>query len=108
MYVTRFLSHYEKNPESLSVPPEGPNSGYLVIQDEEEAETSSWFRSSKNRYLKSLPFPCNNISTIRTHYSANHGPSTRDVVFIPVINQSLSCNRYYAVAAGGGLEKSKG
>ncbi|KAK1389892.1 hypothetical protein POM88_018070 [Heracleum sosnowskyi] len=107
MYVTRFLSHYENNPESLSLPPEGPNSGYLVIQDE-EAETSSWFGSSKNRYLKGLPLPYNNISTIRTHFSANHGVYTRDVVFIPVINQPLSCNRYYAVLADGGLGKSKG
>ncbi|KAK1389891.1 hypothetical protein POM88_018069 [Heracleum sosnowskyi] len=62
MYVTRLLSHYEKNREALSVLPEGPNSGYLVIQDE-KAETLVGFYT----------------------YS--------EVVFIPVINQPLSCNR---------------
>ncbi|KAL1807828.1 hypothetical protein ACET3Z_024818 [Daucus carota] len=108
MYVTRLLSHYTKNPESLSLLPEGPNSGYLVIQDE-EAETSSWFGSSKNHYLKSLPFPYNNILTIRTYVQNIQDLSTVDkVVLIPVINQPLSCNRYYAIDAGNHRENYKG
>ncbi|KAL1807829.1 hypothetical protein ACET3Z_024819 [Daucus carota] len=106
MYVTRLLSHCKKNPDSLSIPPEGPNSGYLVIQDE-EAETSCWFGSSKNSYLKSLPFPYNNMLT---DYSYTHDSvvNLHDVVLIPVISQPLSCSRYYAILAGGCSGKRKG
>jgi len=36
MYVTRPLSMYKRNPSALSsAPPEGSNSGILIIQDEE-------------------------------------------------------------------------
>ncbi|KAL7240555.1 hypothetical protein ACSBR2_006250 [Camellia fascicularis] len=48
MYVTRLLSHLQSSPESLSLPSDGPNSGFLVIQDK-NSET-------KNRYVKDLPF----------------------------------------------------
>lgn len=108
MYVTRLLSHYKKNPEALSLLPEGPNSGYLVIQDE-EAETNIWFGSSKNRCLETLPFPRNNFLSLSTYAPSLQLFSTpREVVFIPVINQPLSSNRYYAIEAGDYIGRRKG
>ncbi|KAJ0692775.1 hypothetical protein HanPI659440_Chr15g0589741 [Helianthus annuus] len=102
MYVTRSLSHYKTSPEALYLPPEGPNSGYLVIQDE-ESETYSCFGLCKNRYLAELPFPQNKILT--TRYSSGSGEnrhvSYNEVVFIPVLNQPLSSNRYYALKPHG-------
>ncbi|KAF5764039.1 hypothetical protein HanRHA438_Chr15g0699651 [Helianthus annuus] len=102
MYVTRPLSHYKTSPEALYLPPEGPNSGYLVIQDE-ESETYSCFGLCKNRYLAELPFPQNKILT--TRYSSGSGEnrhvSYNEVVFIPVLNQPLSSNRYYALKPNG-------
>ncbi|XP_076933021.1 uncharacterized protein LOC143598766 [Bidens hawaiensis] len=102
MYVTRTLSHYKTSPEALYLPPEGPNSGYLVIQDE-ESETYSCFGLCKNLYLAGLPFPQNKILT--TRYSSgsgeHHHVSYDEVVFIPVLNQPLSSNRYYAIKPHG-------
>ncbi|KAH7832917.1 hypothetical protein Vadar_001310 [Vaccinium darrowii] len=102
MYVTRPLSQYLRSPESLSIPPEGPNSDYLVIQDE-ESERTTFFGLCKNRYLKDLPFPQNKNLTVR--YSSGAGKNS-DVSydganFIPVINQPLSSNRYYVIKPHG-------
>ncbi|XP_011070869.1 uncharacterized protein LOC105156443 [Sesamum indicum] len=98
MYVTRPLSQLLKFPESLAAPPEGPNSGFLVIQDQ-ESETYSCFGCCKNRTLKDLPFPQNKELTVK--YTTSSGDSTHvslDPVFlIPVLNQPLSSNRYYAI-----------
>ncbi|KAJ0692777.1 hypothetical protein HanPI659440_Chr15g0589761 [Helianthus annuus] len=66
MYVTRSLSHYKTSPEALYHPPKGPNSGYLVIQDE-ESERHTFFGLFKDRYLVGLPFPQN--KTLTTRYS---------------------------------------
>ncbi|KAG5521449.1 hypothetical protein RHGRI_033867 [Rhododendron griersonianum] len=102
MYVTRPLSHYLRSPESLSLPPEGPNSGYLVMQDE-ESETTTCFGLCKKRYLIDLPFPQNKNLTVR--YSSGGGDnrhvSLHDATFIPVLNQPLSLNRYYAIKPHG-------
>ncbi|XP_023771692.1 uncharacterized protein LOC111920354 [Lactuca sativa] len=102
MYVTRSLSHYKSSPEALYQPPEGPNSGYLIIQDE-ESETYSCFGLYKNRYLAGLPFPQNKRLT--TRYASGNGEHRRvyynEVVFIPVLNQPLSSNRYYAIKPRG-------
>lgn len=102
MYVTRSLSHYKSSPEALYLPPEGPNSGYLVIQDQ-ESETYSCFGLCKNRYLPGLPFPQN--KTLTTQYSSGSGEhnntSYNKVVLIPVLNQPLSSNRYYAIKPNG-------
>ncbi|CAI9276162.1 unnamed protein product [Lactuca saligna] len=102
MYVTRSLSHYKRFPEALHLPPEGPNSGYLVIQDE-ASETYSFFGLHKNKSLKELPFPQNKRLT--TRYSSGAGENARasfdEVVFIPVLNQPLSSNRYYAIKPHG-------
>ncbi|PSR84975.1 Protein of unknown function DUF1262 protein [Actinidia chinensis var. chinensis] len=102
MYVTRPLSLYLRSPESLSLPPEGPNSGYLVLQDE-ESETTTCFGLCKNRYIFNLPFPQNKNLIVR--YSSGSGDdrhvSHDEASFIPVLNQPLSSNRYYAIKPHG-------
>ncbi|XP_022945417.1 uncharacterized protein LOC111449654 [Cucurbita moschata] len=105
MYVTRPLSLYRNSPSSLSsAPPEGPNSGILVIQDEEPAETR-WccglFKTKES--VKELPFPQNKI--LRLTHAAEAGEieyseSVR-AVLIPVLNLPLSSNQYYIINSHG-------
>lgn len=103
MYVTRLLSTYKKNPDALSLPlPEGPSSGILVIQ-EEEAENTCCFGLCKSCNIKDLPFPQNKKLE---HWYASGLPPHRyvhyhDLVFIPVLNQPLSSNLYYAIQPYG-------
>ncbi|XP_039690208.1 uncharacterized protein [Medicago truncatula] len=74
MYATRLLSMYKRNPSALSdPPPSGPNSSYLVILDE-VAQTYSCFGEST--FLE-------------------------EAMFIPVLNQPLSSNRYYVIRREG-------
>lgn len=99
MYVTRRLSTYRKSLASLSdPPPEGPNSGILVIQDEEAMPTRCLGLCDTDR-IKELPLPQNKslelyyaqgISYLRTLHFHN-------VFFVPVLNQPLSSNLYYAI-----------
>ncbi|XP_057961090.1 uncharacterized protein LOC131153071 [Malania oleifera] len=105
MYVTRPLSLYRKFPASLSTPPAdvaGPNSGFLVIQDE-ESETTCCFGLCKENYLHDLPFPQNKKLTV--HYSTGAGENEsiflNEVILIPVLNQPLSSNRYHAMVPRG-------
>ncbi|KAL6969771.1 hypothetical protein U1Q18_029482 [Sarracenia purpurea var. burkii] len=98
MYVTRPISHYRKSPGSLSEQPDGPNSGYLVLQDE-ESETTTCFGLCKNRYLIDLPFPQNKNLTLLSGSGDN--VSQDDATFIPVLNLPLSSNRYYAIKPHG-------
>ncbi|GFQ01381.1 hypothetical protein PHJA_002282000 [Phtheirospermum japonicum] len=104
MYVTRPLSQLLRSPEILAAPPssDGPNSGYLVIQDE-ESETYSCFGCCKNKTLKDLPFPQNKELIIR--YTTSNGQTSSvsldPVCLIPLLNQPLSSNRYYAIAPHG-------
>ncbi|CAI9096346.1 OLC1v1032460C1 [Oldenlandia corymbosa var. corymbosa] len=102
MYVARPRSEYIKNPEALSLPPDGPNSGYLVIQDE-ESETYSCFGLCKNRSIQDFPFPQNKVLTVR--YEQSNGQSSyvslNDTILIPVLNLPLSSNRYYAIQPHG-------
>ncbi|VYS45965.1 unnamed protein product [Arabidopsis thaliana] len=96
MYVTRRLSEYRKNPSELKKPPpEGPNSGVLVIQDEESL-TTCCFGLCNEIFLRGLPFPQNAALTVRRDDSGQNNTVHRDpVVFIPVLGQPLSSNRYY-------------
>ncbi|KAL6192971.1 hypothetical protein ACLB2K_034056 [Fragaria x ananassa] len=90
MYVTRPLSMYRRSPESLSVPtPEGPNSGYLVLHDEESVEITCC--GCEDTEVKDLPFPQNKDLTV--HYSSD----TDDVAFIPVLDKPLSANTYHVI-----------
>ncbi|XP_057785451.1 uncharacterized protein LOC131002993 [Salvia miltiorrhiza] len=98
MYVTRPLSQLLKSPEIVAAAPDGPNSGFLVIQDEESLRYS-FFGVFKNHSLKQLPFPQDKELIIQ--YTTSNGDSTdvsNDPVFlIPALNCPLSSNRYYAV-----------
>lgn len=102
MYVTRPLSLYRKSPEALSLPPEGPNSGYLVLQDE-ESETTCCFGMCKEPDIKDFPFPQNKNLIVRYTTGAGENQYTinDEVLFIPVINQPLSQNRYYVIKRKG-------
>ncbi|KAH7834403.1 hypothetical protein Vadar_015605 [Vaccinium darrowii] len=103
MYATRPLSQYQRSPESLSLPPEGPNSGYLVIQDYETETTCCFGFCRSIPYLTDLPFPQNKDLTVK--YSSGVGENksdySDDAIFIPVLNQPLSSNRYYVIEPHG-------
>ncbi|KAJ1412034.1 hypothetical protein SESBI_20673 [Sesbania bispinosa] len=103
MYVTRPLSLYKKSEEALSLPPpEGPNSGILVLQDE-ELEPTSCFGFGQYHEVKGLPFPQNlNLELFyRSGISLNRTTHYHHVAFIPVLNQPLSSNRYYVIQLHG-------
>ncbi|XP_050374803.1 uncharacterized protein LOC126792427 [Argentina anserina] len=96
MYVTRPLSMYRSSPDSLSLPtPEGPNSGYLVLHDEESDETLC-FGCCKDPQVQGLPFPQNKELTLR--YSKNYKEC---LAFIPVLDKPLSANTYYVIRRDG-------
>lgn len=98
MYVTRPLSLLRRSPELLTLAPqEGPNSGYLVIFDE-ECETTTCFGlcNSKDNSIRGLPFPQNKDLTIEFS-----GEDYDDVVFIPVLDQPLSSNLYNVILRQG-------
>ncbi|XP_028803443.1 uncharacterized protein LOC114758557 [Neltuma alba] len=101
MYVTRPRSLFKKDPEALSHPPEGPNLGYLVLQDE-EAESYRCFGLWK-KGISNLPFPQNrNLTISYTLYTGATFIVLRDgVMFIPVLNQPLSSNLYYVIRRKG-------
>ncbi|KAK8567456.1 hypothetical protein V6N13_105421 [Hibiscus sabdariffa] len=103
MYVTRPLSMYKQSPSLLSSPPpEGPNSGVLVILNEED-EPTCCFGLCKTHELHDLPFPQNkNIELRYTTGAGEHQHVHRnDVAFIPVLGLPLSSNRYYALQPRG-------
>ncbi|KAF9624787.1 hypothetical protein IFM89_013868 [Coptis chinensis] len=105
MYVTRPLSMYRKDPSSLSEPPtEGPNSGYIVLTDEEtEAEDTCCWGTCKDTGVKELPFPQNKILNVnyRTGSSEHRRTEVHKLWFIPVLDQPLSSNQYYVIRAEG-------
>ena len=96
MYVTRPLSMYRRDPAALShPPPAGPNSGFLVVLDEGPRNTLF------HRYeysVKHLPFPQNKNLTV---VSSDSDDVDEKVMFIPVLNQPLSSNRYYVIKRKG-------
>ncbi|CAJ2647674.1 unnamed protein product [Trifolium pratense] len=99
MYATRLLSMYKRNPSALSdPPPSGPNSGYIVLFDE-EAQTYSCFGLCKDKRIKDFPFPQNkNLSIL---YSVGESTYSEEAIFLPVLNQPLSSNRYYVIRRKG-------
>ncbi|XP_028803430.1 uncharacterized protein LOC114758549 [Neltuma alba] len=104
MYVTRPLSMYINQPSALSLPPpEGPNSGILVLQDE-EAELTCCFGLCKSNEVLDLPFPQNKDLTLRYSTGVGNRPNQVDhfyASFIPVLNLPLSSNRYYVIQTHG-------
>ncbi|RDX80002.1 hypothetical protein CR513_39500, partial [Mucuna pruriens] len=101
MYVTRPMSMYKKSPNALSEPPLGPNSGYLVIWDLPPAYTCLGL--CEDPKINHLPFPQDkNLTITYTTNSGEHSQHYRDkVLFIPVLNQPLSSNRYHAIRRQG-------
>ncbi|KAI4357909.1 hypothetical protein L6164_001826 [Bauhinia variegata] len=98
MYVTRRLSVFRKSPEALScLPPDGPNSGILVIQDEEVEQISCLGLEYND--LKLLPFPQNVKLELyyRAGISVNRATHFHHVAFIPVLGEPLSSNKYYVI-----------
>lgn len=90
---------YKQDPSALSLPPpEGPNSGYLVIQDV-AAEPRCCFGLMRSDELKELPFPQSKLLTIT--FLAGEVNLLDDVILIPVLDQPLSSNRYYAIKPHG-------
>ncbi|TKY69449.1 hypothetical protein E2542_SST05723 [Spatholobus suberectus] len=103
MYVTRPFSLYKKSADALSLPPpEGPNSGILVIQDE-DLEPTSCFGLGESHEVEELPFPQNlNLELFyRSGISLNRTTHNHHVAFIPVLNQPLSSNKYYVIQLNG-------
>ena len=106
MYATKPLSLFKSHPEAAArPPPEGRNSGYLVVKGDEDGdddETCCWGQCGGTR-VRDLPFPQDRVLTLR--YTEHHGQSsttyTDSVVFVPVPDQPLASNRYYAVVATG-------
>ncbi|CAB4295497.1 unnamed protein product [Prunus armeniaca] len=90
MYVTKPLSLYRRSPQSLSLPPpEGPNSGYLVLHDHESVKITCC--GCADDRVKDLPFPQNKDLTV------GYGSDDDEVTFIPVLSQPLSSNRYHVI-----------
>ncbi|CAI9096132.1 OLC1v1032212C1 [Oldenlandia corymbosa var. corymbosa] len=104
MYVARARSEYIKNPEALSELPDGPNSGYLVIQDGEDSSETSCSGLCLNLRLKSLPFPQNIKLGLRSDLLITCDipqSSLENIILIPVLNLPLSSKTYYAVIPNG-------
>ncbi|CAM0942986.1 unnamed protein product [Alopecurus aequalis] len=112
MYATKPLSLFKSHPEAVSrPPPEGPNSGYLVVKGDEDGdadETCCWGQCGGTR-VRDLPFPQDRVLTLRYTQRRRHGQRrssggttyTDSVVFVPVPDQPVASNRYYAVVAAG-------
>ncbi|EOY01485.1 Uncharacterized protein TCM_011356 [Theobroma cacao] len=116
MYVTRPFSMYKKFASELfSPPPEGPNFGVLVIQDEEpEVIVSCCFGlcKLKDYNVRELPFPQNKelLLQYRVYYRGDDDSANirkydyYPVLLIPVLNQPLSSNRIAQLSEAPGLD----
>ncbi|KAG2583814.1 uncharacterized protein LOC120712325 [Panicum virgatum] len=103
MYATKPLSLFKSQPEAASgPPPEGRNSGYLVVKGAADEETRFW-GLFPDRRVRELPFPQNCVLKVQYTVGAGESSSTYEeaVVFVPVPDLPLSSNRYYAVIAKG-------
>ncbi|KFK43608.1 hypothetical protein AALP_AA1G148500 [Arabis alpina] len=91
------------NPSELTLfPTEGPNSGVLVIQDE-ESQPICCFGKCFDCDLNGLPFPQNTKLTVK--YQIGSGDDRivllDSVAFVPVLNQPPSSNLYYVIRRRG-------
>ncbi|CAD6245031.1 unnamed protein product [Miscanthus lutarioriparius] len=65
MYATKPLSLFKSHPEAASgAPPEGRNSGYLVVKGAADEETSCW-GLFPDRRVRELPFPQDRVLKVR-------------------------------------------
>ncbi|CAO2188122.1 unnamed protein product [Urochloa humidicola] len=103
MYATKPLSLFKTQPEAASgPPPEGRNSGYLVVKGAADEETC-FFGLFPDRRVRELPFPQDRVLKVRYTVRTGEQSSTHEeaLVFVPVPDQPLASNRYYAVIAKG-------
>ncbi|CAN7098338.1 unnamed protein product [Brassica rapa subsp. narinosa] len=102
MYVTKRLTEYQRNPSELTLQAEGPNSGVLVIQDE-ESQPKCCFGKCFDCDLNGLPFPQNARVTVK--YQIGSGDDRivllDSVAFVPVLHQPPSSNLYYVIRRSG-------
>ncbi|MQM22790.1 hypothetical protein Taro_055848 [Colocasia esculenta] len=109
MYVTRRLSSYHGVVAAAS-PAEGPPTGVLLIHDQEWPTVTRgriWGREQQMRdtQLRSLPFPQDMTlsvtyrSTMMYHIDSPHPIVWSNVLFLPVLGQPASANRYYVIGA---------
>ncbi|KAG2268161.1 hypothetical protein Bca4012_070457 [Brassica carinata] len=102
MYVTKRLTEYQRNPSELTLQAEGPNSGVLVIQDE-ESQPKCCFGKCFDCDLNGLPFPQNAKVTVK--YQIGRGDDRivllDSVAFTPVLHQPPSSNLYYVIRRRG-------
>ncbi|KAJ8448193.1 hypothetical protein Cgig2_025117 [Carnegiea gigantea] len=98
MYATRPLCLYKSHPDLLSVPPEGPGSGYLILEDADDVGyITTWSGKKTREPIKDLPFPQNKLLTVE--YTSGEDNYVDKAAFIPVVDQLLSSNRYYVIVA---------
>uniref|UniRef100_A0ACD5TH13 Uncharacterized protein n=1 Tax=Avena sativa TaxID=4498 RepID=A0ACD5TH13_AVESA len=98
-------AYSKSNPEAaVWPPPDGGNSGYLVVKDTSDDSvdegaccTGIGIRS----HVQSLPFPQNRVFTVGDTDGDGEKNATNTVLFVPVLDQPLASNRYYAVIASG-------
>ncbi|XP_010681354.2 uncharacterized protein LOC104896317 [Beta vulgaris subsp. vulgaris] len=102
MYTTKPLSLYKDSPEAISLPPEGPNSAYLVVEDAKSTPTTCDMCLCTPS-IKEMPFPQNKLLQLAIYHDTGDLPyySYYTLYLIPVINQPLSSNRYYAIKTDG-------
>ncbi|XP_022149024.1 uncharacterized protein LOC111017544 [Momordica charantia] len=116
MYVTRPLSMYRNYypPSAAPAPePEGPNTGVLVMDEDEMVDFRCCFGLVNTKYVKRAveapPFPQNKMLQLSYSYSTNGGKDNHTdylrAMLIPVLNQPLSSNQYYVIQSTG---KAKG
>ncbi|KAJ3677509.1 hypothetical protein LUZ60_003233 [Juncus effusus] len=107
MYTTRLLSEFRANPLATQQRPhEAPGSGYLVVQEGETEDMDTCCTGCTAPRVRDLPFPQNKILTIRYRTGGKNSTTyTEKVLFVPVMNQPLSMNRYYVVVAKGKHKK---
>ncbi|KAJ8448196.1 hypothetical protein Cgig2_025120 [Carnegiea gigantea] len=98
MFVTRPLCLYKSHPDLLSVPPEGPGSGYLILEDADDVGyITTWSGKKTREPIKDLPFPQNKLLTVE--YTSGEDNYVDEAAFIPFVDQLLSSNRYYVIVA---------
>ncbi|BAT05423.1 Os08g0414000 [Oryza sativa Japonica Group] len=89
MNVTRPLSRYLDNPDAAAErPPEGPGSGFLVVEDEAAVEQAATICCGlcHDPRVRTLPF----TQSWRLYMGEDNV-----VVFVPVVGEPLSAGCYY-------------
>ncbi|KAL6661456.1 hypothetical protein ACP70R_000840 [Stipagrostis hirtigluma subsp. patula] len=98
MYTTAPLSFFRSHLEAASrpPPPEGRSSRYLVLKSaDDDAEDIQAFCCGDATGVWELPFPQNRVLNV------HDVDDDEAVLFVPVPDQPLASNRYYAVIATG-------